>query len=61
MGFYWIPLLVGALGVVLLLAVAVVSVSHLRRLLHTVARARSRTSAAAVPLQGELRALKARR
>jgi NO-binding membrane sensor protein with MHYT domain len=61
MGFYWITALVGALGVVLLLAVAVVALSHVRRLRHTMGRARARTSAAALPLRDRVAEIKARR
>jgi hypothetical protein len=59
MGLYWVP--TGALGIVLLLAVAVVSAAHVRRLLQTAARARSRTVAAVTPLRSEMQAIKARR
>ena len=61
MGFYWVPVLVAALGVVLLLAVAVVTVAHVRRLTHTVDRVRTRTSATAQPLTLQAARLKARR
>jgi len=61
MGFYWIPVLVGALGVVLLLAVAVVAVSHLRRFTQTLDRARTRTSVAIRPLTTQATLLRERR
>ncbi|SDE99619.1 hypothetical protein [Pseudonocardia oroxyli] len=61
MGFYWVPILLAALAVVLLLGLAVVVFSHVRRLTHTLERGRTRTSAALRPLSQQATALKARR
>ncbi|GAA4538206.1 hypothetical protein [Pseudonocardia xishanensis] len=61
MGFYWVPVLIGALGVVLLLAAAVVTVSHVRRLTHTMERSRARTSMVVRPLTQQAARLRTRR
>jgi hypothetical protein len=50
MGGYWVPVLLGAFGIVLLLAVAVISAAHLRRLQRVVADAQRATAAATAPL-----------
>ena len=61
MGFYWVPVLLGALGIVLLLAVAVVCLAHVRRFVHTAQRERRRTELAVVPLRSAAAGLRARR
>jgi flagellar basal body-associated protein FliL len=61
MGYYWLPILLAALAVVLLLGLAVVVFSHVRRFTHTVARSRARTSAELRPLALQATALRARR
>jgi membrane protein implicated in regulation of membrane protease activity len=61
MGLYWLPILLGALGIVLLLAVAVVCLAHVRRFLHTVQRERRRTEQAVVPLRNAAAELRTRR
>lgn len=61
MGLYWVPILLGAAGIVLLLGVAVVLLAHARRFLHTVQRERRRTEQVAVPLRSAAAELRARR
>jgi flagellar basal body-associated protein FliL len=61
MGFYWVPILLAALAVVLLLGLAVVVFSHVRRFTHAADRSRTRTSAALRPLAEQASVLRARR
>ncbi|GAA1832076.1 hypothetical protein GCM10009836_07680 [Pseudonocardia ailaonensis] len=61
MGGYWVPVLLGALGIVALLAVAVISAAHVRRLQRVMGRAQRGTAAATVPLQVAAARLRSRR
>jgi hypothetical protein len=61
MGLYWVPILLGAAGIVLLLAVAVVCLAHVRRFVHAAQRERRRTEQAVVPLRSAAAELRARR
>jgi flagellar basal body-associated protein FliL len=61
MGYYWLPILLAALAVVLLLGLVVVVFAHVRRFTHTAERARVRTAAALEPLTRAATSLKTRR
>ncbi|MCE0762207.1 hypothetical protein LWC35_04655 [Pseudonocardia kujensis] len=61
MGLYWVPVLLGAAGIVLLLAVAVVCLAHVRRFVHAARQERRRAGEAVVPLQVAAAELRARR
>ena len=61
MGLYWVPVLLGATGIVLLLAVAVVCLAHVRRFVHAARQERRRTEQAVLPLRSAAADLRARR
>lgn len=61
MGLYWVPVLLGAAGIVLLLAVAVVCLAHVRRFVHAARQERRRTEQAVLPLRSAAAELRARR
>jgi hypothetical protein len=58
---YWTPVLLGALGVVALLALVVIATAHLRRLTRVLARYRSSTEYRLAPLRTGAAELRARR
>ncbi|MCE3552044.1 hypothetical protein LWC33_11305 [Pseudonocardia sp. RS11V-5] len=61
MGLYWVPVLLGAAGIVLLLAVAVVCLAHVRRFVHAAQHERRRAGESVVPLRAAAAELRARR